>query len=117
MILQMMSLCLFTALSVSVCVLCVHAPRHVYTNLCAIHAKRVTIMPKDMQLARRIRGKHSTVLGDTTYEILSTFSCTGWITKLHVWYGSWLCGNTLFGRSCCQYVRQGCAHTVRAQPR
>ena len=27
------------------------------TNLCAIHAKRVTIMPKDMQLARRIRGK------------------------------------------------------------
>ena len=25
-------------------------------NLCAIHAKRVTIMPKDMQLARRIRG-------------------------------------------------------------
>jgi histone H3 len=26
------------------------------TNLCAIHAKRVTIMPKDMNLARRIRG-------------------------------------------------------------
>jgi len=26
------------------------------TNLCAIHAKRVTIMPKDMQLARRMRG-------------------------------------------------------------
>lgn len=25
-------------------------------NLCAIHAKRVTIMPKDLQLARRIRG-------------------------------------------------------------
>ena len=25
------------------------------TNLCAIHAKRVTIMPKDMQLAQRIR--------------------------------------------------------------
>ncbi len=25
------------------------------TNLCAIHARRVTIMPKDMQLARRIR--------------------------------------------------------------
>jgi len=25
------------------------------TMLCAIHAKRVTIMPKDMQLARRIR--------------------------------------------------------------
>lgn len=27
------------------------------TNLCAIHAKRVTIMPKDMELARRIRGE------------------------------------------------------------
>ena len=27
------------------------------TNLCAIHAKRVTIMPKDMKLARRIRGE------------------------------------------------------------
>jgi histone H3-like centromeric protein A len=26
------------------------------TNLCAIHAKRVTIMPRDMQLAKRIRG-------------------------------------------------------------
>lgn len=25
-------------------------------NLCAIHGKRVTIMPKDMALARRIRG-------------------------------------------------------------
>ena len=29
------------------------------TNLCAIHAKRVTIMPKDMQIARRIRGERS----------------------------------------------------------
>lgn len=27
------------------------------TNLCAIHAKRVTILVKDMQLARRIRGE------------------------------------------------------------
>ena len=27
------------------------------TNLCAIHAKRVTIMPKDIQLARRLRGE------------------------------------------------------------
>jgi len=29
------------------------------TNLCAIHAKRVTIMPKDLQLARRIRGERN----------------------------------------------------------
>ena len=27
------------------------------TNLCMIHTKRVTIMPKDMQLARRICGE------------------------------------------------------------
>lgn len=29
------------------------------TNLCALHAKRVTITPKDMQLARRIRGERA----------------------------------------------------------
>jgi len=29
------------------------------TNLCCIHAKRVTIMPKDVQLARRLRGERS----------------------------------------------------------
>lgn len=27
-------------------------------NHCALHAKRVTIMPKDLHLARRIRGPH-----------------------------------------------------------
>ena len=27
------------------------------SNLCAIHGKRVTIMPKDIQLTRRIRGE------------------------------------------------------------
>ena len=31
------------------------------TNLCAVHAKRVTIMPKGIQLARLIRGE-STVI-------------------------------------------------------
>jgi len=29
------------------------------TNLCAVHAKRVTIMPKDLHLARRIRGERT----------------------------------------------------------
>jgi histone H3 len=29
------------------------------TNLCAIHSKRVTIMVKDMQLVRRIRGERA----------------------------------------------------------
>ena len=34
---------------------------HLYedTNLNAIHAKRVTILPKDMQLARRVRGERA----------------------------------------------------------
>ena len=38
------------------------------TNLCAIHAKRVTIMPKDMQLARRIRGEKE-ILKSDNYKI------------------------------------------------
>jgi histone H3 len=29
------------------------------TNLCAIHANRVTIMERDIQLAQRIRGEHN----------------------------------------------------------
>ena len=29
------------------------------SNLCAIHAKRTSIMPKDIQLARRLRGERS----------------------------------------------------------
>ena len=35
------------------------------TNLCAIHAKRVTIMPKDIQLARRIRGERTWAAAET----------------------------------------------------
>ena len=26
-------------------------------NLCALHARRITLMPRDIQLARRIRGE------------------------------------------------------------
>ena len=29
------------------------------SNLCVIHAKRVTIMPKDIQLARQIQGERA----------------------------------------------------------
>merc|ERR1719309_626389 len=29
------------------------------SNLCAIHSRRVTVMPKDLQLARRIRGERT----------------------------------------------------------
>jgi len=34
------------------------------TNMCAVHAKRVTIQPKDMQLARRIRGGQAMFASD-----------------------------------------------------
>ncbi|XP_027138349.1 uncharacterized protein LOC113746531 [Larimichthys crocea] len=45
------------------------------TNLCAIHAKRVTIMPKDIQLARRIRGERAylSFLPDARFQRLSVF--------------------------------------------
>ncbi|KAJ1381975.1 Histone-fold [Sesbania bispinosa] len=55
-------------ISVSRVMLCLHCKKllkHTLldslrtTNLCAIHAKRVTIMPKDIQLARRIRGERA----------------------------------------------------------
>merc|ERR1719284_2029965 len=39
------------------------------TNLCAIHAKRVTIMPKDLALARRIRGKRAKKERSVTYSL------------------------------------------------
>ena len=29
------------------------------SNLCALHAKRVTLMPKDIHLARRLRGERA----------------------------------------------------------
>ena len=35
------------------------------TNLCAIHARRVTILPRDIHLARRIRGERDL---SSTYE-------------------------------------------------
>ncbi|KAH8923262.1 histone-fold-containing protein [Atractiella rhizophila] len=31
-------------------------------NLCAVHAKRVTVMPKDILLARRLRGESNDIL-------------------------------------------------------
>ena len=49
----------------SVAILCLQEAVEAYlvrlfndANLCAIHARRVTIMPKDLFLARRIRGEH-----------------------------------------------------------
>ena len=50
----------------SVAILCLQEAAEAYlvrlfddANLCAIHARRVTIMPKDLLLARRIRGEHA----------------------------------------------------------
>ena len=49
----------------SAAVLCLQEATEAYlvrlfddANLCAIHARRVTIMPKDLFLARQIRGEH-----------------------------------------------------------
>ncbi|CAD6185671.1 unnamed protein product [Caenorhabditis auriculariae] len=54
------------------------------TNLCAIHAKRVTIMPKDIQLARRIR-------------LLSFVLVSAWL----------LLGTLVFKKRNFEYVSQG----------
>ncbi|KAJ1700129.1 hypothetical protein LUZ63_008641 [Rhynchospora breviuscula] len=56
------------------------------TNLCAIHAKRVTIMPKDIQLARRIRGErfvmcHGCQLNEEAYELFLVF-CLSFVANL-----------------------------------
>ena len=46
------------------------------TNLAAIHAKRVTIMAKDMRLAYRIRGDFypRSICGDSGYEFTPRFT-------------------------------------------
>ncbi|XP_040956023.1 histone H3-like centromeric protein CSE4 [Gossypium hirsutum] len=46
------------------------------TNLCAIHAKRVTIMPKDIQLARRIRGERAIKQILSNLEIITSMART-----------------------------------------
>ena len=43
-------------LSLPFSIMATHDERLTGRNLCAIHAKRVTIQPKDMHLARRLRG-------------------------------------------------------------
>ncbi|CAH2017649.1 unnamed protein product [Acanthoscelides obtectus] len=50
------------------------------TNLCAIHAKRVTIMPKDIQLARRIRGERKQL---ATKAARKSAPATGGVKKPH----------------------------------
>ena len=43
------------------------------TNLCAIHAKRVTIMPKDIQLAWSICGEHLQYLNSSPWSLFWSF--------------------------------------------
>ena len=53
------------------------------TNLCAIHAKRMTVMKKDMELARRIRGDSRFDYRDVQprLEMRSSFSCPTLMTR------------------------------------
>ena len=51
------------------------------TNLCAIHAKRVTIMPKDIQLARRIRGERVASLASDSQKQTALFRANQLPTK------------------------------------
>ncbi|XP_077485438.1 histone H3-like [Amblyomma americanum] len=57
------------------------------TNLCAIHAKRVTIMPKDIQLARRSHSSGSIQRAESGKRGGETFVLCGWkILKLCIGY-------------------------------
>ena len=40
------------------------------TLLCAVHAKRVTIMPKDIQIARRLRGERTVSVPTIFFSLL-----------------------------------------------
>ncbi|XP_063296615.1 uncharacterized protein LOC134584707 [Pelobates fuscus] len=55
------------------------------TNLCAIHAKRVTIMPKDIQLARRIRGEQGGSKSSDGSKMRSTNTVFSNLSRLDVW--------------------------------
>ncbi|XP_011313829.1 histone H3-like centromeric protein HTR12 [Fopius arisanus] len=60
------------------------------TNLCAIHAKRVTIMPKDIQLARRIRGEREYLKNTTSFfvdQTRNTFDTTSTSETTDGWFG------------------------------
>ncbi len=48
-------------------------------NVCALHSKRVTVMPKDIQLVRRIKGEE-TVITDTNKVAAIYKYCNTWKT-------------------------------------
>ncbi|KAJ3069877.1 histone H3.2, partial [Podochytrium sp. JEL0797] len=65
------------------------------TNLAAIHAKRVTIQPKDIQLARRLRGERS----ECEVELLKSEGKAG--RRIGAWIGvvfSWIAGKQYASR-------------------
>ena len=54
------------------------------SNLCAIHAKRVTIMPKDSQLARQIRGGMNLKITNHPHNILALFRANQILPKRNI---------------------------------
>ncbi|KAH9529252.1 Histone cluster 1, H1b [Dermatophagoides farinae] len=64
------------------------------TNLCAIHAKRVTIMPKDIQLARRILFLENVIRDAVTY---TEHAKRKTVTAMDVVYALKRQGRTLYG--------------------
>ena len=52
------------------------------TNLCTIHAKRVTIMPKDAQVAHHIQGEHLNTKSSSQQANLLTVGCVGFLFHL-----------------------------------
>ena len=62
------------------------------SNLCAIHAKCVTIMPKDIQLANCIRGERSYCYGYVYFGVLMNWTMHGLCTLplLYYYYVLWI---------------------------
>ncbi len=57
------------------------------TNLCAIHAKRVTIMTRDLQLAKRIRGdRFWMIYNPLVIIIIYSFDCINRVMQLILLY-------------------------------
>lgn len=68
-------------------------------NLCAIHAKRVTIFPRDIQLARRIRGVDCLWLLPPTGWVGSSATRRWFSPSPSPWFFSFMCcsyGNFLY---------------------
>ncbi|GFP80075.1 protein altered xyloglucan 4 [Phtheirospermum japonicum] len=75
------------------------------TNLCVIHAKKVTIMPKDIQLAKRIRSKQS-VIDKNVVQTSCDYSNGEWVpNNLGPLYNGTTCDTIKTGQNCMVYGR------------